>query len=273
MSLKFPLIERHFEPSGAAQALERAANGFDGQISGSIFQIHASSDGFHVHVAEHVRDVDAARIIVNLQLGIFGNADFKIGAQIVRRRSVGDLASLNVHTIPGLFGVHFHLGGRALGDHHHVGFRPGANGYGAVGIVNRDDGMWLYLEVPLDTIGGGGSRAKKEPGNQQSGCLPVIADSEEWLGCSSAVDSAFGHLREQVRFLLVRIVQIIARDFVFGFFSHAFFTQSDVVVNNSKIIVQGSSHNWIGFGHRGNAVAAPQFATARSLLPLNPACR
>ena len=82
----------NFDAARAAQALERAVHGLDGEIAGGVLEIHARGDGFDVHIAEDVRDVHAARIVVNLQFGILGDADFIIGAQVVRRdgrRKVG----------------------------------------------------------------------------------------------------------------------------------------------------------------------------------------
>src|SRR5208282_6126498 len=76
----------------------------------------------------------------------------------------------------------------------------------------------------------------------------------EWAGSSSAVASAFAHLREQVSLLLIGVVQIVARDFVFGFFANAFFTQSDVVVNDGEVVMEGSSHDGIDFSEGGNRV-------------------
>ena len=53
-------------------------------------------------------------------------------------------------------------------------------------------------------------------------------------------------MRKQIGLLLISSVQVLASHFVFGFFAYAFFTQSNVVVNDLQILVQGSRHQ--GFG-------------------------
>ena len=186
------------------------------------------------------------------------------------RCRVRELAGEDVHAIAGLLRVHFHLvawrGWRSPSLPALVQARHGDR---AVRIVDGDDRMRFHLEMLFDLVGrSAAERAEKQQaGNRArrptSNSTDAIAQ-ELGAGCSLAVVSAFRHLREQIRFLLIRFVQIIARDFVLGFFAHAFFTQSDVVVNDGEVLVQGSSHHRVGCWRWRKSSLARRSRAARS---------
>src|SRR6202041_820697 len=153
---------RGFNSPGAARACERAAHGLDGEVARGVFEVHASGDGFDVHIAEHVCDADVASIIVNLQLGVFRDVDLKIGAHVVWRNGVGKFARGNVHAIAHLLGVHFDAIAGRRGNHHYFGFGPGLDGNEAVGIVNGDDRMSSDFEMLFLAAGTGSDGATEQ---------------------------------------------------------------------------------------------------------------
>ncbi len=150
-----------------------AVHGLDGEVAGGILEIHAGGNGFDVHVAEDVGDVHAAGIVMNLKLGILGNADFVIGTEIFRRSVFQNRVAHDVDAVAGLLDFDIDLVGGAVGDDHDFGFGPGAHGDGAVGIVDIDDRVGVDLEMLFQALGEDGRGAEEQQaGHDQAGAGP-----------------------------------------------------------------------------------------------------
>ena len=118
--------------------------------------------------------------------------------------------------------------------------RPCLHGDGAVRIVDRDDGAGFHLEVLFHALGGSRRDAEQQKaGHQQPGRFPISRNSA--MRAHGLVPPLV-QLRQQVCLLLIRFVEIIPGDLVFGLFVNAFFTQSNVVVNNRHVFMERGGH-------------------------------
>src|ERR1700683_1789715 len=73
---------RDVQAAGAADTLKGTADGLDGEIACSVLKVNTSGDGLDIHVAQDVGNGDGTGIIVDLKLGVLGDTDFVVGAEI-----------------------------------------------------------------------------------------------------------------------------------------------------------------------------------------------